>query len=244
MVMKLLKRTFVGLFLFLFAYLFVVYLWANATVDELLEQSPARGLAAQLPARHVEALLRVEDPAFLEHDGWDVSNGQGLTTITSVLARDLFLGKNEVEGFKGGMQSFYRGVFGCCKRIDFGRDVMALVLHARTTKQQQLDRYLDSAYLGSFNGRAVIGFEAAAMAYYGKELSRLTDAEFLGLVAMPIAPNRYHPLKNPELHAERVRRIAALVAGKCAPSGWLDQTYDACAAVDRPASTTTPSSSA
>lgn len=232
MVMKLLKKTFVGLFLFLFVYLFVVYLWANATVDELLGQTPSRGLAAALPPRHVEALLRVEDPAFLEHDGWDVSSGQGLTTITSVLARDLFLGKHELDGFKGGMQSFYRGVFRCCKRIDFGRDVMALVLHSRTTKKQQLDRYLESAYLGSFDGRAVIGFEAAAMAYYGKALSRLTDTEFLGLVAMPIAPDRYHPLRNPELHADRVRRIGKLVAGTCAPGGWLDQTYDACATGD------------
>ncbi|MBP6627256.1 MAG: transglycosylase domain-containing protein [Arenimonas sp.] len=228
--MKYLKATFLGMFLLLAFYLSAVLLWANAVAGELLKQTPSFHQAIQIQPRHVAALAIVEDPAFFEHRGLNISNGQGLTTLTSVVARDLFLGNSDVDGISGAAQSFYRGVFDCCKRIDLGRDVMALVLDAHATKQQQLNMYLNRTYFGSLNGKAVIGFDAAANAYYGKDLSKLTDAEFFGLMAMPIAPNRYHPGRNPELHAERARRIAALVAGECEARGWLDLSYEDCSA--------------
>ena len=229
MVLKYLKITLLGLPVFMAIYLFVVFLWASSVVGEMLAKAPFPDREIPLQPRHVQAILLVEDPAFHQHPGLDISRGQGVTTITSVLARDLFLGKHDADGFRGAMQSFYRGVFNCCKKVDFGRDVMALVLDAHATKQQQLNRYLESTYFGSLDGKGVVGFEAAARAYSGKDLSQLTDREFYGLMAMPIAPNRYHPVRNPELHGERARRIEALVTGECEASGWLDLTYDACA---------------
>ncbi|MFY2763256.1 biosynthetic peptidoglycan transglycosylase [Arenimonas sp. MALMAid1274] len=228
MVRKFIKVALVGVWVVLPAYLFVVFLWANAVVDELLGQTRAHRQAVALQPRHIEALVRIEDPAFYAHHGLNISKGQGVTTITSVLARDLFLGQHDVDGVGGAMQSFYRGVFNCCRKLDLGRDVMALVLDAHTTKQQQLDMYLNRTYLGSLHGRGVIGFEAAAKAYHGKPLSRLTDREFYSLLAMALAPNHYHPVRNPEIHADRARRIEAVATGKCDPTGWLDLTYDDC----------------
>lgn len=229
MVLKYMKKTFLGLALFLPAYLLTVFLWANSVVDELLAAAPYHGQVIELQPRQVRALIRIEDPTFHAHRGLDISNGQGVTTITSVLARDLFLGDHQASGVKGAMQSFYRGVFNCCRKVDLGRDVMALVLHSRATKQQQLQTYVDTTYFGSLNGRAVVGFEAAAKAYYGKPLSQLTEREFYGILAMPISPNRYHPVRDPELHAERAKRIEAVATGKCEPNGWLDLTYEDCA---------------
>ena len=230
--MKYLKRALLGLVLFVPLYLLIVFFWANSVADELLAQAPNRGQVIALQSWQANALIKIEDPTFLEHHGLDISNGQGVTTITSVLARDLFLGDHQAGGIKGAMQSFYRGVFNCCRKVDFGRDVMALVLDSRTTKQQQLDTYLHTTYFGSLNGKAVVGFKAASKTYYGKDLSQLTDTEFYGILAMPLAPNRYHPTRHPELHAERARRIEALVTGKCEASGWLDLTYEACATGD------------
>ena len=232
MVRKYLKATFLGLFWFVVAYLFVVFIWANSVVEEKLRETPSVSRVVPLPARQLEALIRIEDPAFHQHRGLDISHGQGVTTLTSVVARDLFLGSHKSDGIQGAMQSFYRGVFDCCKRIDFGRDVMSLVLGAHTTKQQQLNLYINGTYFGSLDGKAVIGFEAAAVAYYEKALADLTDQEFYGLMAMPMAPNYYHPLKNPDLHADRMKRIEALANGRCKPSGWLDLTYEACAAIN------------
>ena len=232
MIMKYLKLTLVALFLSMAVYLLVVFLWASAVADQLLSKAPFPGEATSLDPRHVRAIIKIEDPTFLQHSGLNLSKGQGVTTITSVLARDLFLGTHDVDGFGGAMQSFYRGVFNCCRKVDLGRDVMALVLDTHATKQQQLGRYVESTYFGSMDGKRVVGFEAAAQAYYGKDLARLTDQEFYGLLAMPMAPNRYHPVRHPALHAERAKRIEALVAGKCEASGWLDLTYEDCATVD------------
>jgi len=48
------------------------------------------------------------------------------------------------------------------------------------------------------------------------------------LVAMIKAPNGYYPSKAPLEHARRAARIAALVAGRCQPDGWLDTAFDNC----------------
>ncbi len=240
--LRFMHKMFVGLFLLAAVYLFTVFLWARSAADELLTALPARSQVIPLHPRHLDALIRIEDPTFYRHHGLNLSKGQGLTTLTSVVAREVFLEGHDLDGVQGGLQTFYRGVFECCKRVDLGRDVMALVLDSRATKQQQLNLYLSGTYFGSLEGKAVVGFEAAARAYVGKELSQLTDREFYGLMAMPMAPNRYHPVRHPERHAERARRIEAVATGKCEPDGWLDLTYEACAT--GPAKNTTPSSSA
>lgn len=204
-------------------------MWANASSSELLNEAHRNVSVRALKPEYVSALIRIEDPTFYEHSGLDISNGQGLTTITSGLAKMVFLGNYQLDGARGTLQSFYRGVFNCCKKIDLGRDVMALILNTKATKQEQLYLFLSNAYLGSKDGKAVIGFENAAMVYYEKGLSELTEDEFYGLVGMLIAPDYYHPLNNPEVYAERVQRVRAVVKGQCKPDGWRDLTYEHCA---------------
>lgn len=230
--MNFIKSFLIGLFLFLFVYLGIVWIWAASASPELLAEISRGRQDTVLKPQYREALLIIEDPKFFEHRGLDISNGQGLTTITSGLAKVVFLESHQLDGARGVLQSFYRGVFDCCKKIDLGRDVMALVLHSKTTKQEQLNLFLNNAYLGSFHGKGVVGFDDAAAAYYGKQLSDLTEEEFYGLVAMLIAPNYYHPLNNPSAHAERVKRVKAVVNGQCEPDGWRDLTYDHCATDD------------
>ena len=229
MVKKYLKIVFFGIILFLASYLSIAALWANSVVEELLQNAPSTHRKVEIQPNHLQALVKIEDPAFYDHHGLDISNGQGLTTITSVVARDLFLHNQDLVGIKGSLQSFYKLVFNCCKRIDLGRDIMAVVLNTHATKQQQLNLFLNNTYWGAMYGNGVIGMEAAAMAYYGKEASQLTDDEFYGLIAMPIAPKYYHPVTNPKIHAKRMQRIKAIASGQCAASGWLDLTYEHCA---------------
>lgn len=222
------KVTLLGLVLLLSSYLAIAALWANSVAAELLQRTPSVNHQTEIQPRHLAALIKIEDPRFYDHHGLDISKGQGLTTITSVVARDLFLRHQDLDGVKGAFQSFYRTVFNCCKRIDLGRDIMAVVLSFYTTKQQQLNLFVNNAYWGTINGKSVIGMEAAARAYYDKDVFELTDHEFYGIIAMLISPNYYHPIANPELHAERAQRIKAVVTGQCTPSGWLDLTYDHC----------------
>jgi membrane peptidoglycan carboxypeptidase len=173
----------------------------------------AGGLAPSgLPAPWIDWLLRVEDPAFRTHPGVDLTTpGAGWTTLTQGLVKIHFPGP-------------HRGPLG--KPV---QTLRALVLDAVTSKDEQLALMLDSAYFGEGENGPLVGFEAAARAIYGRPLVELRDEHFLGLVAMLIGPNRYHPLRRPREHEVRLRRIQALVAGRCRPAAWGDVELAGCA---------------
>jgi membrane carboxypeptidase/penicillin-binding protein len=213
---------------FLLAYLLVVGIWAWGAFNDAVRLAP-RADVVSLTQRQTAILLRVEDPSFYEHSGLSIVSGQGLATISGAVARDLFLHQREFGGVRGAFQEFYRKVFDCCRRVDLGRDVMALVLDARMPKQKQLALYIASVYMGTNKGSQIRGLEQASRSYLGKPLTAATELEFIQLVAMIKAPNRYHPLKSPAVLAERTRRIQNLISGQCAPDGWSDTEFDKCA---------------
>lgn len=208
-------------------YLAVVACWAYMTFDEVLVDVNTQP-EARLTARQTEILTLVEDPAFFHHSGISVGNGQGFATISSAVARDVYLSGANLEGAAGALQMLYRGVFSCCKKIDFGRDVMAVVLNARLSKDRQLAIYASHVYMGSYRNRQIRGLPQAAEDYVGKKLSKTTDDEFIGLVAMIKAPNQFHPLRNRVAYETRVARIRALVSGKCHANGWRDTSFEQC----------------
>ena len=209
-------------------YLVVAACWASLTVVELLPMSATNSDELLLTKQQVEILLKIEDPTFYNHIGVDLSPGQGLTTITSSLARDIFLSDKKLKGVRGGFQSFYSAVFACCKTFDFGRDVMALVLNNHLSKEKQLQLYISTVYMGQNNGKGVVGLSSAASAYFNKNLSDLSKEEYIILVAMLDAPNYYHPIKGAEQLKSRVSKIKSILSGGCKPKGWLDTKYDHC----------------
>ncbi|MCC2957865.1 transglycosylase domain-containing protein [Massilia sp. IC2-477] len=209
------------------AYLALAGAWAWMVFDAARAAAPVTA-DAPLSTRQSTILLRVEDPTFFEHAGLSIAPGQGVATISSALARDLFLGDSRLDGAGGLLQRFYRGVFDCCKRIDLGRDVMSLVLDARMSKQEQLARYVATVYMGTHEGRQVKGLEGAARSYLGKPLAATSEEEFVRLVAMIKAPNGYHPVRSPDALAQRSARIQSLLAGRCAPKGWFDTEFIDC----------------
>lgn len=216
------------LIVILVMYLSIVAAWASLSVDKLLPIAPTESELIQLTPDQKSILLVIEDPTFYEHAGLDLSKGQGLTTITSSLARKLFLFGEELDGIKGGFQSFYRGFFECCKKVDLGRDIMALVLHQNMYKEQQLQLYVSTSYMGTYKGVQVRGLPAAASYYFNKQLAELSRDEFITLVAMLKSPNYYHPTKGPQRLALRVSNIKKLLAKICTPKGWFDTDYEHC----------------
>jgi membrane carboxypeptidase/penicillin-binding protein len=228
--MKRVRRLLLLLPAFLLAYLAIVSVWAWIVFNDAIASVPVTE-AVQLSDRQATILLRVEDPTFYQHAGLSIGQGQGVATISSAVARDVFIGQGRLDGMSGVFQAFYRGVFSCCKRIDLGRDVMALVLDARLSKREQLARYTATVYMGTHQEEQIKGLAQAARSYLGKQLGETTEQEFIGLVAMIKAPNHFHPVTNPDALAERVARIAALLSGQCAPDGWLDTDFAGCAAL-------------
>jgi membrane carboxypeptidase/penicillin-binding protein len=213
---------------FLLTYLLIVAIWAWGAFDDAVRLAPPAE-AVSLTQRQTAIVLQVEDPGFYEHSGLNVVSGQGLATISGAVARDLFLYQGEFDGIQGVFQKFYRKVFDCCRRVDLGRDVMALVLDARMPKHEQLALYFAGVYMGTNRGSQIRGLGKASRSYLGKPLTAATELEFIQLVAMIKAPNRYHPLKGPAVLAERTRRIQNLISGQCMPDGWSDTEFDKCA---------------
>lgn len=209
-------------------YLVIVAVWATLSIGELVPKSIASNKQLPLTKQQTDILLKIEDPTFFDHAGIDLSQGQGLTTITSSLAREIFLSGKELMGVRGGLQSFYKAVFSCCKKIDIGRDVMALVLNKNMSKEQQLLLFISSVYMGQYNRKAVIGLPAAANAYFNKNLLELSKEEFVTLIAMIKSPNFYHPVNGVKQLEYRIIKINSILAGTCKPSGWFDTEYLSC----------------
>lgn len=212
----------------LVAYLAVVGGWAWASFDDAMAGVHIEA-AAQLSPRQIAILTQVEDPAFFSHRGVSLAAGQGVATISSALARDVYLSGADFTGVKGMLQTLYRGIFTCCKKVDLGRDVMAVVLNARMPKERQLALYAARVYMGTQNNMQVRGLNQAALMYLGKPLSATGDEEFIALVAMIKAPNQFHPARQRRAWAERVASVRALVSGLCHPAGWFDTALADCA---------------
>ncbi len=136
----------------------------------------------------VKGILAAEDSKFYEHSGIrpvsivrallvDIFHGetkQGASTITQQLARNLFLSNEKTI-------------------IRKAREVvLAIRLERIYTKDQLLDMYLNTIYMG----HGAYGIEAASRAYFAKPPSRLdinTTAVLAGLVA---APEKYSPFRH------------------------------------------------
>ena len=169
-------------------------------------------LAALTPARR-DMLLKVEDPSFYGNKGVDLDTpGQGMTTLAQGLVKRFYF-----HPFKPGLEKIEQTL------------IARYVFNPAVTKDRQLEMMLNDAYLGTIDGKQVIGFEQAAEVYYHTTFDKLTDDQFLSLVAMLIGPNVLDPIRHPQANAERVNRIKRLLAGQCKPTGWRDVTYKACA---------------
>lgn len=167
---------------------------------------------SDLSARQVDILLSVEDPKFYEHKGIDLRTpGAGMTTITQGLVKIHYF-----KPFKPGIRKIKQTL------------IARFALDPLVSKDDQLKLFINEVYLGTVDGKQLYGFEPAALVYYKKPCAELSEDEFIGLVAMIIAPNTYNPIKHPEVHAERVRRIKRLISGEAKPNGWMDVLLEGC----------------
>jgi penicillin-binding protein 1B len=157
-----------------------------------------------VPPSLVQAVLAIEDQRFYQHEGFDVRRiggafvanvkaggiAQGGSTITQQLAKNLFLSADRTPLRK-------------LREVAF-----ATALELRHDKATILEAYLNEIYLGQEHGRAIHGVGAAARAWFGKDVSRLSLAESALLAGMIHAPNRHTPTRHPE--AARARRNLVL----------------------------------
>lgn len=148
----------------------------------------------------VHAVLDTEDHGFYVHGGIDVES------IARALLADISAG-GAVQGGSTIAQELVKNVY-LTDQKTVSRKVREAVLAERLeqkyTKDQILDAYLNTVYLGS----GAYGVQAAAKEYFNKNADQLNVAEAALLAGLLQAPSGYDPLTNPL--GARLRRSEVL----------------------------------
>jgi len=151
-----------------------------------------------------DAVVAIEDHRFFEHSGIDprsiaralerdIERGeiaQGGSTITQQYVRLILLGREQTVSRK------------------LREAVLAIQVEHRLSKEEILDRYLNTIYFG--NG--AYGVEAAADRYFAKSAADVSLAEAALLAALIRAPEHYNPFVAPEAATLRRNLVLAKMA--------------------------------
>ena len=159
------------------------------------EENRASVPLQQVPRVVVDTVLAVEDQQFYEHGGMNL-RATGRALATNVSAGDVLQGGSTIT------QQLVKNALLTPKQ-DLQRKleeaVLAIRLEDQMTKDQILERYLNTVYFG--NG--AYGVQAAAEMYFGVDADDLGQGEAALLAGLIRNPIGYDPFTNPELARER-----------------------------------------
>ncbi len=147
----------------------------------------------------INTLIFVEDKRFFKHFGIDLKSIlrasyinlmnwkilEGASTITQQLVKNLFLTKEK---------SFIR---------KFKEAFLSIYIEILYSKEEILEKYLNTVYLGQDKNTAIKGFPSASMFYFGKNINELNLSEIALLVGIIKAPTSFSPIVNLKKSLER-----------------------------------------
>ena len=159
----------------------------------------------QVPDDVVSSILAVEDKVYWKHKGVNLRSlvravlsnvsagnaGQGASTITQQVVKNEFLGGFARDGRYKLLQARY-----------------AVLLEKKLDKTAILERYLNTIYFGN----NAYGIAAAAEAYFGKPVQRLTQVEGAFLAGLIRSPMGYDPIRRPERSRARFKVVMKRLA--------------------------------
>ncbi|HWT13861.1 MAG TPA: PBP1A family penicillin-binding protein [Allosphingosinicella sp.] len=165
----------------------------GAPVQSFARERRVQLAYAEFPPQLINAFLAAEDRTFFSHGGLDYpgligavfdyvsksgsgERARGGSTITQQVAKIFFTG-DEYSVTRKIREAF-----------------LARRIEATLSKEQILELYLNQIFLG----RNAYGVQAAARAYFDKDVAELTIAESAYLAALPKAPSNYDPVRRPE----------------------------------------------
>jgi 1A family penicillin-binding protein len=153
----------------------------------------------RIPKHVRNAVLAMEDARFYEHPGLDAIG----------IARALWVDLTHREFVQGGSSLTQQVV----KNLFLNHDrtaerklreaLLSLALERRLGKDEILRLYLNEIYLGQVGGSSICGVDAAARAYFGKPIERVSLGEAATLAGIISAPNAWSPARYPDRAQER-----------------------------------------
>ncbi len=169
----------------------IVYDRKGRVITELYVENRKPMKLEQFSKWMVMSILAAEDSQFYSHKGirplailrslFSGEGGQGASTITQQLARNLFLSSE--------------------KSLDRKAKEAIISLHMERlySKDKLLETYLNAIYFG----HGAWGIDAAAHSYFNKSASDLTLGEASILAGLVAAPEKYSPIRNMNLAKAR-----------------------------------------
>ena len=173
---RFLKRFFLFLFIFQFAYIFICK-WVNPliTITQIVSLLKGNGLKrdyvgySEMSPNIKLAVIASEDQLFPDHDGFDVkaikkainynkkhsTKTRGASTISQQVAKNVFLWQGGGY-FRKGLEVYF-----------------TFMIEKIWGKKRILETYLNIAEMG----KGIFGTQAAARIYFNKDAKNLTQAE-------------------------------------------------------------------
>jgi penicillin-binding protein 1A len=150
---------------------------------------------AEIPQVLRDAVIAAEDRRFYEHDGVD------LRGIARAAAKNIEAGET-TQGGSTITQQLVKNTLVTPERT-YRRKIreasLAMGLERTLTKDQILERYLNTVYFG----QGAYGVGAAARVYFGHSARKLTLPEAALLAGLIRSPSRADPVKHPDAAADR-----------------------------------------
>ena len=149
----------------------------------------------EVPEIFIEAVVAVEDKRFYEHNGVDIIS-IGRAIWTNIKTFDLTEGGSTIT------QQIAKNLYFTQKK-DFSRKVAEIFVAKDIEELYSKDEILEIYINTNFYGSGYYGIYEAAMGYYDKEPSQLSDYEATLLAGVPNAPSVYSPKVNLSLAEQR-----------------------------------------
>ncbi|MFB7466312.1 transglycosylase domain-containing protein [Streptomyces sp. NPDC056224] len=166
---------------------------------------------SQIPRTVQEAVLAAEDrdfyaeravdPKAMVRAAWNTATGKGTqsgSTITQQYVKNYYLGQEQT--IKRKVKEFF----------------IAIKLGREKSKNYILEGYLNTSYFG----RNAYGIQAAAQAYYGKDVGRLTPAEGAYLATLLNSPSAFDVVAHPQSRPRALARWNYVLDGMV-KKNWL-----------------------
>lgn len=170
----------------------------------------------RIPADMREAVLAIEDARFYDHAGVDPI-GIARAMLANLMAQEWEQGGSTLT------QQLVKNVFLTHERTaerKWREALISMAIENKLSKDEILSMYLNEIYLGQSGGSSVCGVDAAARAYFGKPIERVSLAEAATIAGMIASPNPYNPVRHPE--AAQSRRD--MVLARMLDVGFIDAT--------------------
>ena len=147
-----------------------------------------------IPKNVINAFLSAEDKNFFKHPGVD-AKGVIRAVINNI---SNILSSKRLEGASTITQQVAKN-FLLTNEVSLNRKIKEAILAFRIeralSKERILELYLNQIYLGS----GAYGVAAASLEYFDKSIKDLNYSEAALLAALPKAPSRYNPYRDPDI---------------------------------------------